>query len=86
MPTASHPDRTPTRPAATEHDSVLPELREMWWETGVRARAQARLFAVFTELPRLVWSALAVSWRADRMRTSVVAATTVGAGVMSAFG
>ncbi|MEU4680300.1 ATP-binding cassette domain-containing protein [Micromonospora sp. NPDC023737] len=86
MPTTSRPDHTPTRPATTAHDSVLPELREMWWETGVRARAQARLFAVFTELPRLVWSALAVSWRADRMRTSVVAATTVGAGVMSAFG
>ncbi|MFI7209279.1 ABC transporter ATP-binding protein [Micromonospora aurantiaca (nom. illeg.)] len=77
--------RTPVPPVPA-HDSVLPELREMWWETGVRARAQAGLFAVFTELPRLVWSAVSVSWRADRVRSSVVAATTVGAGVMSAFG
>ncbi|MFD2762741.1 ATP-binding cassette domain-containing protein [Micromonospora eburnea] len=58
----------------------------MWWETGVRARAEAGLFSVFAELPRLVWAALAVSWRADRVRTLVVAATTVGAGVMAAFG
>lgn len=58
----------------------------MWWETGVRARAQAGLFAVFSELPRLVGAALAVSWRADRLRTSIVAATTVGAGVLAAFG
>lgn len=58
----------------------------MWWETGVRARAQAGLFAVFSELPRLVGAALAVSWRADRLRTLVVAATTVGAGVLAAFG
>ncbi|MFY1674477.1 ABC transporter ATP-binding protein [Plantactinospora sp. WMMB334] len=58
----------------------------MWWETGVRARAEAGLFAVFVELPRLVWAASRLSWRADRARTSVVAAMTVGAGVMSAFG
>ncbi|MEU5725027.1 ATP-binding cassette domain-containing protein [Micromonospora sp. NPDC047738] len=58
----------------------------MWWETGVRARAQAGLFAVFAELPRLVWAALRVSWRADRVRTLVVAATTVGAGMMAGFG
>ncbi|SIR28568.1 ABC transporter ATP-binding protein [Micromonospora avicenniae] len=86
MATTSHPNQTPTPPEPADHDSVLPELREMWWETGMRARAGAGLFAVFTELPRLVWSAVAVSWRADRVRTSVVAATTVGAGVMSAFG
>ncbi|MEQ4305610.1 ABC transporter ATP-binding protein [Plantactinospora sp. B6F1] len=78
--------RTATPPDPAPPDSVLPELREMWWETGVRARAQAGLFAVFAELPRLVWAALVVSWRADRVRTSVVAATTVSAGVMSAFG
>ncbi|WP_434740631.1 ABC transporter ATP-binding protein [Micromonospora sp. SH-82] len=83
MPTTDH--STPS-PGGSEPASVLPELREMWWETGVRARAQAGLFAVFSELPRLVWAALTVSWRADRIRTSVVAATTVGAGVMSAFG
>ncbi|GIJ23547.1 ABC transporter ATP-binding protein [Micromonospora lutea] len=71
-------------PAAGE--SVLPELRAMWWETGMRARTQAGLLAVFAELPRLIWAALRFSWRADRLRTSVVAVTTVGAGVMSAFG
>ncbi|MFG2057629.1 ABC transporter ATP-binding protein [Micromonospora sp. NPDC048930] len=74
----------PSTPAPTE--SVLPELREMWWETGVRARAQAGLLAVFAELPRLVWAAYRISWRADRTRTAVVGAATVGAGVMAAFG
>ncbi|MEV2236792.1 ABC transporter ATP-binding protein [Micromonospora sp. NPDC049891] len=58
----------------------------MWWETGMRARTQAGLLAVFAELPRLIWAALRISWRADRLRTSVVAVATVGAGVMSAFG
>ncbi|MFI6163111.1 ABC transporter ATP-binding protein [Micromonospora haikouensis] len=86
MPRTVSPDRTPARREPPQRDSVLPELREMWWETGVRARAQAGLFAVFSELPRLVWSALVVSWRADRVRTSVVAGTTVVAGVMAAFG
>ncbi|MEU8254388.1 ABC transporter ATP-binding protein [Micromonospora inaquosa] len=76
-PDKSHPGRT---------ESVLPELREMWWETGVRARAEAGVFAVFAELPRLVWTALGISWRADRLRTGVVATATVGAGVMAAFG
>ncbi|MDG4795844.1 ABC transporter ATP-binding protein [Micromonospora sp. WMMD1082] len=67
-------------------ESVLPELRAMWWETGMRARTQAGLFAVFAGLPRLVRAALRISWQADRLRTSVVAVATVGAGVMSAFG
>ncbi|MEU8301202.1 ATP-binding cassette domain-containing protein [Micromonospora sp. NPDC048909] len=67
-------------------ESVLPELRAMWWETGARARAQRGVFAVFAELPRLVLAALRISWRADRLRTSVVAVTTVGAGMMAAFG
>ncbi|MEU4780395.1 ABC transporter ATP-binding protein [Micromonospora sp. NPDC023633] len=58
----------------------------MWWETGVRARAEAGLFAVFAELPRLVWTAVRISWRADRLRTSVVAAATLGGGAMAAFG
>ncbi|MEH1015840.1 ABC transporter ATP-binding protein [Micromonospora sp. CPCC 206060] len=58
----------------------------MWWETGVRARAEASLLAVFAELPRLVAEALRISWRADRLRTSVVAVATVGAGVMAALG
>ncbi|MEV0003409.1 ATP-binding cassette domain-containing protein [Micromonospora sp. NPDC050980] len=85
MPETNRSDPASSEPASPV-DSVLPELREMWWETGMRARAQAGLFAVFTELPRLVRAALVVSWRADRPRTSVVAATTLGAGVMAAFG
>ncbi|MGW0434820.1 ABC transporter ATP-binding protein [Micromonospora sp. NPDC003197] len=77
-PAAQHaPDRV---------ESVLPELRAMWWETGVRARSEVGLLAVFAELPRLVAQAVATSWRADRVRTSVVAGTTIGAGVMAAFG
>lgn len=96
MPTASLPDRPSDQPKPTQRDSppdpegvrdsALPELRQMWWESGVRARAQAGLFAVFSELPRLVGAALAVSWRADRLRTAIVAGTTVGAGVLAAFG
>ncbi|MFB9854764.1 ABC transporter ATP-binding protein [Micromonospora andamanensis] len=61
-------------------------MRAMWWETGMRARTEAGLLAVFAELPRLIWAALRISWRADRLRTTVVAGATVGAGVMSAFG
>ncbi|MEN3307865.1 MAG: ATP-binding cassette, subfamily bacterial [Micromonosporaceae bacterium] len=67
-------------------ESVLPELRAMWWETGVRARAQAGALAVFAELPRLVAEAVRISWRADRTRTVVVAAATLAAGVMASFG
>lgn len=78
--------RDPRPDAGGVRDAALPELRQMWWETGVRARAQAGLFAVFSELPRLVGAALAVSWRADRLRTAIVAGTTVGAGVLAAFG
>lgn len=58
----------------------------MWWETGVRARSEAGLLAVFAELPRLVTQAVRISWRADRLRTSVVAVATVGAGMMASFG
>ncbi|GAB7042335.1 ABC transporter ATP-binding protein [Catenuloplanes niger JCM 9533] len=67
-------------------ESVLPELRTMWWETGLRRRADAGLFGVFAELPALVRRAIAISWRADRLRTSVVGAATVGGGVMATFG
>ncbi len=74
------------RPAAAAAEPVLPELRAMWWETGVRARAEAGLLAVFAELPRLMAQAVAISWRADRVRTSVVAVATIGAGVMAAGG
>ncbi|SCL17458.1 ABC transporter ATP-binding protein [Micromonospora inyonensis] len=76
----------PGRLGRASGESVLPELRAMWWETGVRARAEAGLFAVLAELPRLVAEAVRVSWRADCFRTSVVAVATVGGGVMSAFG
>ncbi|MER7459857.1 ABC transporter ATP-binding protein [Micromonospora sp. NPDC126480] len=74
------------RPAETPAEPVLPELRAMWWETGVRARAEAGLLAVFAELPRLVGQAVVISWRADRLRTSVVAVATIGSGAMAAGG
>ncbi|MBM0274795.1 ABC transporter ATP-binding protein [Micromonospora tarensis] len=83
--TAQSPS-TAGQPGTAHPESVLPELRATWWETGVRARAEAGVFTVFAELPRLVWTALGVSWRADRLRTGVVAVATVGAGVMAAFG
>lgn len=65
---------------------VLPELRPMWWETGVRARAEAGLLGVFAELPALVGRAVAISWRADRFRTLLIAVTTIGSGVLATFG
>jgi ATP-binding cassette subfamily B protein len=65
---------------------VLPELRAMWWETGMRARTDAGLFAVFAELPRLVGLAVRTSWRVDRVRPGVVAVATVGGGVLATFG
>ncbi|WP_433117866.1 ABC transporter ATP-binding protein [Micromonospora sp. CA-246542] len=83
--TAQSPS-TAGQPGTARPESVLPELRATWWETGVRARAEAGVFTVFAELPRLVRTALGVSWRADRLRTGVVAVATVGAGVMAAFG
>lgn len=58
----------------------------MYWESGVRARIDAGLLGVFTELPRLAWQAMVISWRADRARTLVVAVATLAAGVMAAFG
>jgi ATP-binding cassette subfamily B protein len=58
----------------------------MWWESGMRARADAGLFAVFAELPRLAAKAIVISWRADRLRTVIVAAATVVAGMMATFG
>ena len=66
--------------------AVLPELRPMWWEHGVRARVDAGLLGVFTQLPHLIMEALRVSWRADRIRTVVVAAATLLAGAMATFG
>jgi ATP-binding cassette subfamily B protein len=58
----------------------------MWWETGMRARADARLFSVVGQLPGLVATAVRTSWRADRTRTLIVAATTITSGVMATFG
>lgn len=83
-PSAASPEAL--LPPQSGGQSALPELRTMWWERGMRARAEAGLFAVFAELPRLVRTALGIAWRADRIRTLVVAVATVGAGVLSAFG
>jgi ATP-binding cassette subfamily B protein len=58
----------------------------MWWETGMKARADAGPLAVVGRLPRLIATAIAISWRADRVRTSVVGLATVGSGTMAAFG
>lgn len=81
--TAAH---IPEQPDHRGGESVLPELRAMWWESGMRARVDAGLLAVFAELPRLVIQAIRVSWRADRARTLIVAAATITAGAMAAFG
>jgi ATP-binding cassette subfamily B protein len=77
---------TVTAAERTGEQSVLPELRAMWWETGMRARADARVWAVLGELPRLVRTAIRISWRADRVRTGIVAAATIGGGLMATFG
>src|SRR5262245_19095227 len=71
----------PARPA-----SVLPELRAMWWEQGVRARAEAGLRAVAQALPRLVGTAFRIAWQADLARTATVLTCTLLAGVMSTAG
>ncbi|GAA1379945.1 ABC transporter ATP-binding protein [Catellatospora chokoriensis] len=66
--------------------SVLPQMRVMWWEHGVRARADAGLRTLAQALPRLVGTALRIAWRADRARTAIVLSCTVLAGVMSTAG
>lgn len=66
--------------------SVLPTLRTMWWEQGLRARADAGLRAVAQALPRLVATAFRIAWRADRARTATVLACTLLSGVMSTAG
>ena len=76
----------PVQPGPTGPEWVLPELKPSWWETGIRARAQAGLIGVFTELPGLVSRAVRVAWRADRARTATVAVATLVSGVMAAFG
>ncbi|MBB2947234.1 ATP-binding cassette subfamily B protein [Actinoplanes lutulentus] len=70
----------------TAEESVLPELRDAWWEHGVRRRAEAGVLGVFAELPKLVGSAVSVAWRADRVRTLVVGFATLGSGLMATFG
>jgi ATP-binding cassette, subfamily B, bacterial len=76
----------PAQRSPDGHDSVLPELRPMWWEQGMRARIEAGMLGVFAEMPRLIAEALRISWRADRPRTATVAAATLAAGGMSTFG
>src|SRR5258705_5483181 len=86
--TEGHPVTAPATDNAAKPiaESVLPELRTMWRETGMRARASAGAFAVFAQLPRLVATAIRISWRADRVRTLIVAAATTGSGIMATFG
>ncbi len=78
------PPSSPSSGSAAE--AVLPEFRRTWWETGLRARADAGVLGVFAELPGLISKAVRVAWRADRVRTLLVAVATVGAGSMAAFG
>jgi ATP-binding cassette subfamily B protein len=78
-----------TNESASTHPAdgnVLPELRSAWWESGLRARADAGILTVLSELPRLVGAALRVSWDASRTRTTIATVATVLAGVMSTFG
>ena len=46
----------------------------------MQARASARWWTVVAELPRLVATAVRISWRADRTRTADRRGATVGAG------
>jgi ATP-binding cassette subfamily B protein len=76
----------PAQAGPSEVEPVLPELKPSWWETGLRARAEAGLVGVFTALPGLVVKAMRIAWRADRPRTAIVVVATVVAGAMAAFG
>ncbi|WP_344650166.1 ABC transporter ATP-binding protein [Cryptosporangium japonicum] len=58
----------------------------MWWESGNRARAEIGAFTLIAGLPGLVGQALRVSWRADRVRTSVIAVSALLSGAMATFG
>ncbi len=82
---AATTDAVPGQPVDSEA-TVLPELRSVWWESGLRARADAGILTVFAELPRLADAAFRVSWQANRTRTVIVGVATVLAGVMSTFG
>lgn len=84
--TATKPtDSTDDAESASTH-SALPELRPMWWESGMGARATAGLGAVAMQLPRLVATALKIAWRADRVRTVIVGLATAASAVCAAFG
>nr|WP_244876495.1 ABC transporter ATP-binding protein [Actinoplanes consettensis] len=78
--------KVPSQAGQAGQEAVLPELRPSWWETGVRARAEAGLLGVFTELPGLVVKAMRVAWKADRLRTGTVLVSTLVSGAMAAFG
>jgi ATP-binding cassette subfamily B protein len=58
----------------------------MWWESGMGARAAAGLGTVAIQLPRLIATALAIAWRADRARTLTVGIATAITGAAAAFG
>jgi ATP-binding cassette subfamily B protein len=73
-------------PGQAPLEPVLPELRNAWWEHGMRRRAAAGVLGVFAEQPAMLRQAVLLSWRADRGRTLAVAAATIGGGVMSTFG
>ncbi|GAB2569132.1 ABC transporter ATP-binding protein [Paractinoplanes abujensis] len=73
-------------PVSVTEETVLPELRNAWWEHGYRRRAETGVFGVFAELPQFVRQAVAVAWRADKVRTSLVGLATVAAGAMATFG
>ncbi len=80
---------TPEEPRPDDENilgPVLPELRDAWWETGTRRRAETPVSGVFAELPHLARYAAGVSWRADRTRTLLVALATFAAGTLSTFG
>lgn len=66
--------------------AVLPELKDAWWETGTRRRAETAVRGIFAELPHLARYAAVVSWRADQARTLLVVLATFGAGTLSTFG
>lgn len=70
----------------TVTEPVLPELRAMWWETGMHARADIGAFTLIAGLPALVAQALRVSWRADRPRTAIIGLSALVSGAMATFG
>lgn len=83
---AADEGRIPSPRDGSAASAVLPEFRPSWWETGLRARADAGILGVFAELPGLIRKATGVAWRADRARTSLVVAATTCSGVLAALG